>query len=406
MRHILLLIAILLAPGLAGIGSPVSAQGLFSPAVLVNDSVITEFEIEQRQRFMTLLNAPATSRESIIQDLIDERLRLEAVSQVGLEVSEEALLAGKETFVGRVNLSVEEFVVILGESGIAEETFDDFVRVGVVWGDYVRGRFGPSLVVTEDEIDQALGSRAGSSTIRVLLSEIIIPAPPERLLEVQEIAAQISATTTQEEFSSFAREYSATATRDDGGRLPWQTLDELPPVLRPLLLGLGINEVTEPISIPNALALFQLRGIQEAGTRPEQIAAIEYAAYYIPGGRTDAGLNEARKVRARVDTCDDLYGIAQKQPPEVLERVTLPPAEIPNDFAIELAKLDPGESSTALTRSNGQTLVFLMMCARTAVANEDADRADVASALRNQRLNAIADSYLDQLRADSRIVFP
>jgi len=39
------------------------------------------------------------------------------------------------------------------------------------------------------------------------------------------------------------------------------------------------------------------------------------------------------------------------------------------------------------------------------VANQDVDRDQVARSLRSQRLNAIADSFLDQLRADSRIVF-
>lgn len=406
MRHLTLLIALLLTQVFATTAQTARAQGLFSPAVIVNDTVITEFEIEQRERFLILLNAPGTSREAVIEDLIDEKLRMQAVNQVGFDVSDEQLETSKATFAGRVNLSTEEFVVILEENGVAEETFDDFVRVGIAWGEYVRGRFGPGLVVTEDEIDQALGNSAGSSTIRVLLAEIIIPAPPERLQEVEELAAQIAVTTSQEEFSDFAREFSATATRDDGGRLPWQTLSELPPVLRPLLLGLAPGEVTEPISIPNAVALFQMRGIEEAGTRPEEIAAIEYAAYFIPGGRTEAGLNAARKVRARVDTCDDLYGVAQGQPEEVLDRASLAPGELPNDYAIELAKLDPGESSIALTRSGGQTLVFLMLCGRTAVANEDADRADVASALRTQRLNAIAESFLDQIRADSRITFP
>lgn len=406
MGHLKYVVILLLTQVWAWTTAPAQAQGLFSPAVIVNDAVITEFEIVQRQRFLNLLNAPGAGRDAVIETLIDEALRLQAVNQVGLEVAEADLQAGKESFAARVNLSAEEFVTILEENGVAEESFETFVRIGIVWGEYVRGRFNPGLVVTEDEVDQALGNSAGSSTIRVLLAEIIIPAPPDQLRNVEELATQIAATTSQEEFSSFAREYSATATRDDGGTLPWQTLDELPPVLRPLLLGLAIGEVTEPISIPNAVALFQLRGIEEAGTRPEEIAAVEYAAYFIPGGRTDAGLNEARKVRARVDTCDDLYGIAQGQPEEVLERAAVPPSALPDDFAIELSKLDPGEASTALTRANGQTLVFLMLCGRTAVANEDADRAEVATALRSQRLNAIAESFLDQLRADSLVIFP
>ena len=90
----------------------------------------------------------------------------------------------------------------------------------------------------------------------------------------------------------------------------------------------------------------------------------------------------------------------------MLERDSKIPSEIPQDFAIELSKLDPGETSTALTRADGQTLVFLMLCGRTAAANQDVAREDVAAALRSARINAYAASFLDQLRADARIVLP
>ncbi len=385
---------------------PGFSQGLFSPAVYVNDAIITEFEIEQRQRFLNLLNAPGGGRNAVLEELINERLRDQAVAAAGLSLSEEALENGKTEFAGRVNLSAEEFVTVLEENGVAAETFDAFVRSGVGWREFISAAFGRRLEISEAEIDRALGSTVGVSTIRVLVSEIIIPAPPERAQEVEEIAALIATSQTEAEFSDYARRYSATATRDEGGRLPWQSLTDLPPVLRPLLLALAPGEVTEPFAIPDAVALFQLRDIQETGAPVAEFAAIDYAAYYIAGGRSEAGLAAAARVRSEVDVCNDLYGIAQGQPPEVLERESKPPADLPADFALELSKLDPGETSLALTRNNGETLVFLMLCGRTAAANEEVGREEVASSLRSTRLNAIADSYLDQLRADARIRLP
>lgn len=385
---------------------PVSAQSLFSPAIRVNDAVITEFEIQQRQQFMTLLNAPGSGRAAVVEELIDERLRTETVAAAGLELSEAALQDGMSEFAARVNLGLEEFTTVLEENGIATETFEDFVRVGVAWRDFISARFGPRLQVSEAEIDQALGSTNGAGNIQVLISEIIIPAPPERLLEVDEIAEQIAASTSEAEFSDYARRFSATETRDQGGRLEWQALSTLPATLRPLLLGLAPGEVTDPLSIPDAVALFQLRDIRETGASTPEYAAIDYAVYYIPGGRSQAGLAQAAKVQAQVDVCDDLYGVAQGQPPETLERGSKPPAEIPTDIALELSKLDPGEVSVALTRADGQTLLFVMMCGRTAAANEDVGRAEAASALRSSRLNAIANSLMEQLRADARILLP
>lgn len=387
------------------VAKPASAQDLFSQVATVNNKIVTEYEVQQRSAFLTALNSPETSREFVIESLVDERLRAEAVENAGLELTPEALEAGLNEFAGRANLEYSEFIAALADAGVAEETVIDFVSVGVSWRNYINARYGPRLEVSEAEIDRALGDASASTAIRVLLSEIIIPAPPEQIDQVRAVAEEIALTTSFEEFSNYARQYSATQTRDAGGQLPWQPLGNLPPVLRPLLLSLAPGEVTAPLTIPNAVALFQLRDIEETGAPSPQYAAIEYAMYYIPGGRTQQALSRAREVREQVDVCNDLYGVAKDQPPEVLERVTQAPGEIPNDIAIELAKLDRGEISTALTRSGGQTLVFLMMCGRTEAANENTDRAEVAQALRSSRLNAIAETVLAQLRADARISY-
>jgi peptidyl-prolyl cis-trans isomerase SurA len=384
---------------------PVSAgaQNLFAPVIKINDSVVTAYELDQRARMLTVLRAPGNAQELAQEQLINDRLRLQAAEAAGIVPSEEEVLDGMTEFAGRANLSREEFIQALEGNGVAAQTFRDFVRAGLSWRLLVQARFAGRVNLSEAEVDRALGASGGSS-VRVLLSEIIMPAPPPQAEAVRARAERISQITSEAEFSAQARQFSATATRGAGGRLPWQNLDDLPPVLRPLVLALAPGEVTDPIPIPNAIALFQLRDIEEAGYTAPTYSAIEYAAYYMPGGRSDATLAQARVLASKVDRCDDLYGVAKGQPAEVLERQALPPSDIPTDIAFELSKLDPGEVSTALTRSNGQTLVFLMLCGRTSEMNEDVDRDQFALGLRNQRLNSLAESYLSQLRADARIV--
>ena len=88
----------------------------------------------------------------------------------------------------------------------------------------------------------------------------------------------------------------------------------------------------------------------------------------------------------------------------MLERGSKAPADIPTDIALELAKLDKHEVSTALTRADGQTLVFLMLCGRTPKHTEDLDRGQIGLSLQNRRLGSYADSYLAQLRSEARII--
>ena len=379
------------------------AQNLFAPVARVNGEVVTEFEVQQRQRFLQVLNAPNSDRESVVEALIDDRLRSQAVRDAGIELTDEGVRASLAEFASRANLTTEEFETALKGAGIDRETFRDFVVNTVGWRELIRGRYRGRVNITEGEIDRALANSTSGSGLRVLLSEIIIPAPPQRAAQVAALADRISQSQTEAEFSGYARQYSATASRGRGGRMPWTPLENLPPALHPIILALGVGEVTSPLPITNAVALFQLRGIEETGNPSRSYAEIEYAAYYIPGGRTDVTLAQAAQLAGEVDVCDDLYGVAQGQPENVLDRETKKPGEIPQDIAIELAKLDPGEVSTTLTRNNGQTLVFLMLCKRVAEANAEVTREAVLDRLRQQRLQGYADHLMAQLRANARI---
>ncbi|KNG92360.1 peptidylprolyl isomerase [Pseudaestuariivita atlantica] len=409
-----LIMALAMVVGGAGMAA---AQNAFSTAIRVNDGAITYFELEQRARMLALLRAPGDPQEVAREQLIDDRLRVQAARANGINPSRAEIEEGMAEFAGRANLTTKEFVKALASGGVEEETFRDFVEAGLAWRLLVRQRFGARAQPSEGEIDRALSNTGGSSNIRVLISELIMPAPPPQAQAVLQRAQRIAASGSEAEFSRAARRFSATPTRRSGGRLPWQNLSDLPPALQPIILGLAPGEITAPLQIPNAVALFQLRAIEEGAYNAPSYAAVEYATYYIPGGRSDAALAEARRVSRRVDRCDDLYGINKGQPDERLERTSLAPDKIPTDVAFELSKLDPGETSYALTRAEGQTLVFLMLCGRTTAlpeveaAPEVADGADAAPSareeitlgLRNRRLTTFADSYLAQLRADARI---
>ncbi len=391
---------------LVGLGSvaPAVAQGLFSPAIQVNDRFISYYEIKQRTLLLSLIQPLNSSEKTAREQLVNERLQLEAAEILGLQLTQEGIDAGVDEFAGRANMTGQEFLEALASEGVDATSVKDFVRAGITWRHVVRTRFGGRVQITEAAIDRALAANSGG--LRVLMSEIIIPMQPQTEEQVMEVANNISQITSVTRFAQAAREYSAAPTRDQGGRINWMPISNLPPAIQPLVFGLKPGEVTDPIPLPNgqAVALFQLRGIEESDVPKQTFAAIDYATYQIPGGRTPEGLAQAKSVMNLVDTCDDLYGIAKGKPEATLQREAMAPGDIPQDIALELAKLDRHEFSTNVTRNNGQTLLLVMLCSRTAEANEDVSRDQVSAALRGQRLQAFAESYLAQLKADAIIV--
>lgn len=392
----------------------VEAQNMFAPVVRVNDRVVTQYELTQRTLFYQALRAPGDIRQLAIDKLIEERLQMQAADSFGVTVSDEQLQEGLAEFAGRANLSPEQFLGAIGRLGIAPETVYDFIRAGVAWRAVVRGRFGPQTTVTEAEIDRALatasaGEASGgqSAGLRVLLSEIFLPTnTAEAAALAQQRAAEIAQITTVEAFAEAARQYSAAPTRANGGRQGWVDVANLPAAVRAQIFGLSPGQVTAPIETANALAIFQLRAIEETGAPVEQTVAVEFARFFLPGGRTQRNLAEAEKIATSVDNCDDLYGVAKGLPEDRLLRDTLPVEQISGDIALELAQLDAGEVSTNLVTGDGGALVVLMMCGRTLAIAEEVDRERVRANLTNLRLASYANGYLEELKASAYIQYP
>lgn len=392
----LLLTLILIFPLLTDPGA-VLAQGQFSPVLTVDGAAITGFEIDQRRKLLELFRTPGNLDELALEQLVEDRLKAQELARQGLQITDEGLATAMEDFAGRANLTLDQFITLLNQNNVDQATLRDFVKVGVSWRDYVRSRFGSQTEVTEAEIDAALGQAgAASAGIEVLLSEIIIPAPPPQVAQATATAQQISQLTSTAAFEDAARRVSALPSKTNGGRLDWVPISNYPAPLRPIILALAPGQVTAPIQITNGVALFQLRDVREAPVAALPPAAIDYAAYAV------AGQAQAQAVKNQIDTCDDLYGLAQGQAPEVLDRQTLPPDQIAQDLALELAKLDVDEVSTSVTR--GDTTLVLMLCARTPATEAEVDREALRNQLRSQRLEGYSNGLLADLKAAATIV--
>lgn len=420
---------------LTSFATPLAAQSSrFSPVVIVNDSAVTQYELDQRVRFLTLLRAPGDPFAEAEKGLIDDRLRAQAAKAAGIAVNDQQIAAGMAEFAGRANLDTDQFLQAIGQGGVAPETFRDFVTSGLAWREVVRAKFGPTVAISEAEIDRAVSVAAQRGAgPRVLISEILIPTTGGTFAEKRGLAEELATSIGSEAaFAAAARQHSAAASRVNGGQLGWVPLTNLPPQVRQVVAGLANGQVSPPIPLGNAIAIVRLRGIQQGGEIASGSLSVDYAQFLIPGGRTPEALAEAERVRGQVDTCDDLYRVARGLPSEQLLRETRPLTQVPSDIAAELARLDDNEVSTALTRGNA--LVLLMLCKRSAtladgaapvatgvsVASPDGvpaidpelgfghgpSRAQVREELTNQRLGALAEGYLAELKANAIIRTP
>jgi peptidyl-prolyl cis-trans isomerase SurA len=395
--------ALVLAAGLAVppvASQPAQAQNLFAPRLYVNDQVITEYEVVQRALFLQVLRAPGDPMEEALKGLTEDRLRMAEGKRLGISPTDEQVLAGMEEFAGRANLSAEQLVAELAKVGIAAETFRDFVVAGLIWREAIRARYAGRVSVSEADIDKALQTLTRPRALQVLASELVIPAAPGKEAEAMALASRLSSTISSEgEFAAAARAYSAAPTAGAGGRLDWLPLSNLPPAIASQVLALGPGQVSKPIVVPGAVVLFQLRDVAEDKSAEPISVSVEYARYIVPNDPAAVA-----EVVQKTDRCMDLYGLAKGQPAEALVIETKAMSEIPQDIALELAKLDPGEFSTTLTQSGNR--LILMLCSRNAQSDTPPTRDQIREQVQNQKLDGLAQGYMAELKAAAFIREP
>ncbi|WP_234854163.1 peptidylprolyl isomerase [Paracoccus everestensis] len=421
MRHFLSGLA--LTAALAAAPAPILAQNLFEPVVYINNAAITRYEVGQRQRFMQIVGAPNTTPAEAQQALIDDRLRNYAARQLGIVPTDEGLQNGLEEFASRAGLSAAEFTAALENAGVEPQAYRDFVSAGLVWRSVIRERVVPRIKVSDAEVDQELRRVVETPILsRVLISELIIPAPPGQEQQALNLARQIAgAGLSSDEFEAAARQYSAAESAQAGGRLAWVNIDNLPPGLRPVITALQPGQTTQPLTVEGAVVLFHLRDSQ--GTlRPgatEQV--IDYATLRL------ASAADAATLAARALSCDDLYVQAGAQAGQV-QRQTVPQGAIPTLVAQRLASMDADEAGV-VDYGNGADLVMLCSRQPALVADMAADvpttalpddgveaavpnasdlptREAVRDEIFNRKANAAAEAYLAELRAEAIIRRP
>jgi len=388
------------------LAQPASAQGLFDPVIIVNDQIITKYELDQRRRLMDALGVRGDLAQQAKDGLIGDRLKVASAAEAGLVTTDEQISKAFEDFAARNGQSLDGVLSMLAGKGVATETLRDFLTTNLVWQTLMRQRYAGSVGVSESEIDAALSATSENTNLQILISEIVLPFIEGQEEEIRKLAADIAKIRSFDEFSDAARQFSVAGSRSDGGKLDWIALSNLPPALRPVLLPLENGQVSEPLELPNAIAIFQMRGLNESAPTSARYSSVEYALLSVAD--TEGVTAELVDIADRAIRCDDLYGLSQNLNNATLSIMSRPPSDIPNSDALWLARLDAGESliETRITADGSAQKSLVMLCSRTSTANQSVSRDEVRTRIQNEKLNARANSLLESMKASARIIYP
>jgi peptidyl-prolyl cis-trans isomerase SurA len=159
-------LALVLLLALSLVGVTALAQEV-SIKILVNDEPISDYDIDQRERFLAISTqqppSPAMKKQASDM-LIDERLQLQEGRKLSITPDENDVSAILADMAKKNNLDVEGLTGALGRAGVNIKTLKDRIRAQLVWQATVRRKFRRDVNITESDVNRAIiegGEEAG-----------------------------------------------------------------------------------------------------------------------------------------------------------------------------------------------------------------------------------------------------
>jgi peptidyl-prolyl cis-trans isomerase SurA len=255
--------ALLLAVGLAA--APAAAQTPFQPVATVNDSVITAFDLDQRMRILAAGAAETADTQALrnraLDQLIDDRLRLQAGERAGLEPSPDIVEAGVRLLAEQSGTTPETFRAGLREQGVTDQALDDMVAARMIWREVARSRFGDRVEPGEAEIDAEIALRNEGRTVSLRLAEIGLPSgadgrgPEETRALARRLSRELAA---GGDFAAAVARHSRAPSRENGGEIGWVPVANLPPAIASRLSGVPVGGVAQPLEVEGGFSILKV----------------------------------------------------------------------------------------------------------------------------------------------------
>jgi peptidyl-prolyl cis-trans isomerase SurA len=153
--------ALLIVTLVGGIAAVIAQE--VSIKILVNDEPISDYDIDQRERFLaiTTQTQPSPSLKKQAADmLIDERLQIQEGRKVSVAPVEDDVTAILSDMAQKNNLNVEGLATALGKAGVNIKTLKDRIRAQLVWQATVQKKFRHDIQIADADVDEALASGA------------------------------------------------------------------------------------------------------------------------------------------------------------------------------------------------------------------------------------------------------
>lgn len=387
----------------------------------VNADVITTGDVENRSRLFALSTGMRPSpdvidrlRPQIIQQLIDERLRMQEANRRKVIVPDQAIALAIRDIEQRNGMPAGMLRQRLSVDGVGQRTLVSQIRAQLAWTQVLREQIGDRGIVTEADVDaqqRLLDQLVGKTEYRV--GEIFIPiSDPDKTADAQRFAETVIAELRRgAPFQIVAAQFSQSQGALEGGDRGWVQLSQLDPSVAELATQMPPGAISNPVRVAGGFAIVTVFGKREIGR--EMGTALHLRQVFLPfptplnpQAPTDqqkAVLEEARRVSGTVRSCEQMEAVARSADPNR----PVDPGEVrlegvsPPQFQALLANLPIGRPTEPLISPEG--IMVIVLCSRERKVMSSMSKQDIQRFLLNERVELLSRQMMRDLRRQATV---
>jgi len=382
-------------------------------AAIVNDEVISKFDVDQRVNLFLVTSGIERTpqnidglRRQVLRTLIQEKLQLQEARDSEIEISRAEINAAMQDMASGTNRSLDEVEKFLKENNVHIRTMEDQIEAELAWNRFVRGRFGGQVSIGELEIDETLErAEAAMNQDRVNINEILLLAnnqlDGQRLMsEAAQIVQQLRAGIN---FGAVARQLSAASSSASGGNLGWIPVNQLDENIVPIIENMAAGDISDPIETSAGIYIVQLNSKQQSGGIDPMRNLFDLLIITYDNA-TEGNLAKLESLRDSFTTCKNTEAKAKEMDARDVTRTgQVELRRFPKNLQSEISTMEAGQ--VIGPKKNEKIAEMVVVCDRKDDQGATISRDAIENNLYSQRLAIMARRHLRELRRDSIVEY-
>lgn len=392
---------------------------LDSVVVVVNEDVITRYELDERMRTVvrqlqkqrTPLPAPDVLERQILERMIIDMLQAQYASESGVRVDDTQL----DTAIARIAQqngfpSAAEFRTKLEAEGLDFRKFREEIRSEMVAARLREREVDSKITIGDSEIDNYLAnkSKTGNTDEEFHLAHILLAVPEQASADKIQAARDRAEHALKQlmggaDFAQVAAGSSDARDSLKGGDLGWRPHDSIPPLFMKELNKLRAGQVSVVLRSPSGFHIIKL--IEKRSANAPVVIAQTHARHILIKTSEIVSESEAKRrlmeIRQRIEAGADFAEQAKRYSQDGSAQQGgdlnwLSPGQTVQEFEEAMNKLQPGKISAVQTQF-GWHLIQVLERRNTDVSGQQ-KRQQARVSIASLKSDELYQDWLRQLR--------